>query len=184
MTKEILLETLEELGYRVFSEVLNAKHFGVPQNRERIYIIAFLDHTIEFEFPKALTKRVKLGDILEEKVDDKYTISDKLWAGHQRRKIEHKKKGNGFGYCMFNTESEYTSTISARYYKDGSEILIEQKDKNPRKLSPREAGRLQGFPDDFKIVVSDTQAYKQFGNAVAVPVIKELAKEIFKHLDC
>ena len=182
-TFRVVKETLEELGYRVFSEVLNARDFGVPQNRERIYIIAFLDHTIEFEFPKPLDKSVKLGDILEESVSEKYTISDKLWAGHQRRKLEHKKKGNGFGYCMFTEESEYTSTISARYYKDGSEILIKQKDKNPRKLSPREAGRLQGFPDDFKIVVSDTQAYKQFGNSVAVPVIAELAKEIYKHLE-
>jgi DNA (cytosine-5)-methyltransferase 1 len=181
-TFRVVKETLEELGYRVFSEVLNAKNFGVPQNRERIYIIAFLDHTIEFEFPKPLEKNVKLGDILEKKVDIKYTISDKLWEGHQRRKLEHKKKGNGFGYCMFNEKSEYTSTISARYYKDGSEILIEQKDKNPRKLSPREAGRLQGFPDDFQIVVSDTQAYKQFGNSVAVPVIRELAKVIYSHL--
>ncbi len=123
-----------------------------------------------------------MGGILEKKVDKKYTISDKLWAGHQRRKLEHKKKGNGFGYCIFTEQSEYTSTISARYYKDGSEILIEQKDKNPRKLSPREAGRIQGFPDDFKIVVSDTQAYKQFGNSVAVPVISAIAKEIYKSL--
>jgi len=181
-TFKVVKKTLEELGYKVFSEILNARNFGVPQNRERIYIIAFLDHTIEFEFPKPLEKSVKLGNILEYEVDKKYTISDKLWAGHQRRKLEHKKKGNGFGYCMFNEESKYTSTISARYYKDGSEILIEQKDKNPRKLSPREAGRLQGFPDDFKIVVSDTQAYKQFGNSVAVPVIEELAKEIYKYI--
>ena len=181
-TFRVVKETLEELGYKVFADVLNAKHFGVPQNRERIYIIAFLDHSIEFTFPKNLEKNVKLGDILEEKVNDKYTISDKLWAGHQRRKKEHKAKGNGFGYCMFNEKSEYTSTISARYYKDGSEILIEQKNKNPRKLSPREAGRLQGFPDNFQIVVSDTQAYKQFGNSVAVPVIRELAKEIFSHI--
>ena len=182
-TFRVVKETLEELGYMVFAEVLNARDFGVPQNRERIYIVAFLDHSIEFKFPKPLKKSVKVGDILEEKVDEKYTISDKLWAGHQRRKLEHKRKGNGFGYCMFTKESEYTSTISARYYKDGSEILIEQKGKNPRKLTPREAGRLQGFPDDFKIVVSDTQAYKQFGNSVAVPVIRELAKEIYRHLE-
>jgi len=181
-TFKVVKKTLEKLGYRVFAEVLNARDFGVPQNRERIYIIAFKDHSIEFEFPKPLKKSVKLGNILEDKVDEKYTISDKLWAGHQRRKKEHKAKGNGFGYCMFNEKSEYTSTISARYYKDGSEILIEQKDKNPRKLSPREAGRLQGFPDNFKIVVSDTQAYKQFGNSVAVPVIKALAKNILKEL--
>ena len=81
---------------------------------------------------------------------------------------------------MFNEQSEYTSTISARYYKDGSEILIEQKNKNPRKLTPREAGRLQGFPNSFKIPVSDTQSYKQFGNSVAVPVIEQLAKKILE----
>ncbi len=182
-TFKVVKKTLEDLGYKVFAEVLNAKHFGVPQNRERIYIIGFLDHDVNFEFPNPLNKEVKLGDILEDKVDDKYTISDKLWAGHQRRKIEHKAKGNGFGYCIFNEESPYTSTISARYYKDGSEILIEQKDKNPRKLSPKEAGRLQGFPEDFKIVVSDTQAYRQFGNSVAVPVIDALAKNIFKEIN-
>jgi DNA (cytosine-5)-methyltransferase 1 len=182
-TFKVVKQTLEDLGYRVFSEVLNAKEFGLPQNRERIYIIGFLDHSIEFKFPKPPRWSVKLGDILNKEVDEKYTISDRLWAGHQRRKIEHKKKGNGFGYSMFNEESKYTSTISARYYKDGSEILIEQKDKNPRKLTPREAGRLQGFPDSFEILVSDTQAYRQFGNSVAVPVIEELAKAILKGLD-
>jgi len=181
-TFKVVKETLEKLDYKVYAEVLNAKDFGVPQNRERIYIIGFLDHSIEFKFPNPLDKTGKLGDILEKKVDDKYTISDKLWAGHQRRKKEHKAKGNGFGYSIFNRKSEYTSTISARYYKDGSEILIEQKGNNPRKLSPREAARLQGFPNDFKITVSDTQAYKQFGNSVAVPVIKAIAKEIYKEL--
>lgn len=181
-TFRIVKETLEGLGYKVFAEVLNAKHFGVPQNRERIYIIGFLDHSINFEFPKKFEKVSKLGNILDNCVDEKYTISDKLWAGHQRRKLEHKAKGNGFGYSMFNEKSEYTSTLSARYYKDGSEVLIEQKNKNPRKLTPREAGRLQGFPNDFKIVVSDTQAYKQFGNSVAVPVIEALAKNILKVL--
>ena len=182
-TFKVVKETLEDLGYKVFFEILNAKNFGLPQNRERIYIIALLDYSIKFEFPKSLYKKVKLGDILENRVDDKYTISDKLWAGHKRRKLEHKKKGNGFGYSMFNENSEYTSTISARYYKDGSEILIEQKDKNPRKLTPREAGRLQGFPDNFIIPVSNTQAYKQFGNSVAVSVIEELAKQILKGLE-
>lgn len=112
-------------------------------------------------------------------MDEKYTISDALWEGHQRRKKEHKKKGNGFGYSLFNEESEYTNTISARYYKDGSEILIDQgPDKNPRKLTPRECARLQGFPEQFIITVSDTQAYKQFGNSVAVPVIRAVAKRI------
>jgi len=182
-TFKVVKKSLEDLGYKVFAEVLNAKYFGVPQNRERIYIVGFLDNDIKFEFPKPLNQEIKLGDILEDEVDEKYTISDKLWAGHQRRKLEHKAKGNGFGYSIFNKESPYTSTISARYYKDGSEILIEQKDKNPRKLSPREAGRLQGFPEEFKIVVSDTQAYKQFGNSVAVPVIEALARSIFKEIN-
>ncbi|NWF65927.1 MAG: DNA cytosine methyltransferase [Campylobacterales bacterium] len=181
-TFKVVKETLEELGYRVFAKVLNAKDFGVPQNRERIYIVGFLDKTIEFEFPKALQKNIKVGDILEKSVDEKYTISDRLWAGHQRRKIEHRAKGNGFGYSLFNGNSSYTSTISARYYKDGSEILIEQGLRNPRKLTPREAGRLQGFSDDFKIVVSDVQIYKQFGNSVCVPVIKAISKEIKKHI--
>lgn len=168
---------LEEMGYKIYSQVLNARDFGVPQNRERIYIIGFLDD-VDFKFPEPLNKTVKVGNILDKKIDDKYTISDKLWAGHQRRKIEHKQKGNGFGYSMFNEDSDYTSTISARYYKDGSEILIEQKDKNPRKLTPREAARLQGFPETFKIPVSDNQAYKQFGNSVCVPVINAIASSI------
>lgn len=179
-TFKIILETLEELGYHVKHQVLNAKNFGVPQNRERIYIVGFLNHEVEFEFPKPIEKDIKVGDILEDKVDGKYTISDKLWEGHQRRKIEHKEKGNGFGYSIFNKNSEYTSTISARYYKDGSEILIEQTNKNPRKLTPREAGRLQGFPNSFNIKVSDVQAYKQFGNSVSVPVIEAISKNIFK----
>jgi DNA (cytosine-5)-methyltransferase 1 len=101
-----------------------------------------------------------------------------LWAGHKRRKEEHKNKGNGFGYSLFNENSAYTSTISARYYKDGSEILVAQNGKNPRKLTPREAARLQGFPESYVISVSDAQAYKQFGNSVAVPVIRAIAKEI------
>ncbi len=133
---------------------------------------------IEFVFSSEIDKDVKVKDILEKKVDEKYTISDRLWAGHQRRKVEHKEKGNGFGYSIFNGDSSYTSTISARYYKDGSEILIEQQNKNPRKLAPREAGKLQGFPNNFKIVVSDVQAYKQFGNSVSVPVIESISRNI------
>jgi DNA (cytosine-5)-methyltransferase 1 len=181
-TLKVIIKTLEDLGYRVFHRLYNAKDFGVPQNRVRIYILAFKDE-IEFEFPKELNLPTRLGDILEKKVDDKYTISDRLWAGHQRRKKEHKEKGNGFGYSLFKKESKYTSTISARYYKDGSEILIEQKGKNPRKITPREAARLQGFPDEFIIPVSDTQAYRQFGNSVAVPVIRTLAKKIISDLN-
>ena len=169
------------MGYSVYSQVLNAKDFGVPQNRERIYIIAFLDN-VEFVFPIPPKYKTKLGDILEVNVDPKYTISDRLWEGHQRRKIEHKEKGNGFGYSLFDQDSEYTSTISARYYKDGSEILVAKKNTNPRKITPREAARLQGFPENFSIVVSDTQAYRQFGNSVSVPVIKAVAKSIYNSL--
>lgn len=180
-TFETIKNILENLGYQVYSQVLNAKDFGVPQNRERIYIIGFLGKT-NFSFPLPSGKKTRLGDILEKNPDSKYTISDKLWAGHQRRKKEHKEKGNGFGYSMFNENSEYTSTISARYYKDGSEILIEQKGRNPRKLTPREAGRLQGFPDTYIISASDSQAYKQFGNSVAVPVIKALANQVIEAL--
>ena len=181
-TFKVVKETLEELGYKVYAKVLNAKDFGVPQNRERIYIVGFLED-VEFEFPQSLDKEVKVGDILEDKVHDKYTISDKLWAGHQRRKIEHKAKGNGFGYSLFNEHSEYTSTLSARYYKDGSEVLIAQNGQNPRKLTPREAGRLQGFSKNFKIVCSDVQAYKQFGNSVSVPVIEAISKKILKNVE-
>ena len=181
-TFDVVKKTLKEMGYEVHAEVLNAKNFGVPQNRERIYIIGFLGKT-DFEFPKGVLGKKILGDILDKDVDLKYTISDKLWAGHQRRKKEHKEKGNGFGYSIFDENSEYTSTISARYYKDGSEILIKQKGKNPRKLTPREASRLQGFPEDFIIPVSDNQAYKQFGNSVAVPVIKELAKRVVNEIE-
>ncbi len=181
-TLKVILQTLEGLGYKVFHQVLNAKDFGLPQNRARIYIIGFLDE-VDFHFPTPSKKQVKVGDVLDAQVDAKYTISDRLWAGHQRRKKEHLEKGNGFGYALFNHNSPYTSTISARYYKDGSEILIDQGDHNPRKVTPREAARLQGFPESFIIPVSDTQAYKQFGNSVAVPVIKAIAKQIAKAIN-
>lgn len=185
-TMAVVKETLEELGYNVFHKVLNAKDFGVPQNRERVFIVAINKKkmgSIGFEYPTPKKVETKLGDILDAKVDEKYTISNKLWAGHKRRLKEHRAKGNGFGYSLFNTKSPYTSTISARYYKDGSEILIEQKDANPRKLTPREAARLQGFPEKFKIPVSDNQAYKQFGNSVAVPVIHAIAKNMVKLME-
>lgn len=198
-TLAIINKTLDELGYDVTYEVLNSKYFGVPQNRERIFIVAWLkDSERRFEFPYGVTleetlifdkgdledkaKKVCLGDILEKEVPDKYTISDKLYAGHLRRKEQHKKKGNGFGFSLFNESSPYTSTISARYYKDGSEIMIEQQGKNPRKLTPREACRLQGYDDKFVIPVSDTQAYQQFGNSVSVPVIEAVFSEIKRQL--
>lgn len=182
-TFRVMKDILEnKLGYKIYYQVLNAKDFGVPQNRERIIIVGFKNHDIKFEFPKPTGIKTKLGDILEKDVPEKYTISDKIWASHQRRKEMHKAKGNGFGYSLFNEKSPYTSTISARYYKDGSEILVEQKGKNPRKLTPREAARLQGFPDDFKLVVSDLQCYKQFGNSVPTKMIEAVANNVIKAL--
>jgi len=204
-TLKTILKVLDELGYYVDTKVLNSKYFGVPQNRERLFIVAWLKtkkSPKEFKFPLGLddknnvifnelnlaleAKAVRVGDILLSDVEKKYTISDKLFSGHKRRLKEHKAKGNGFGFSLFDENSPYTSTISARYYKDGSEILIAQKDANPRKLSPMEAGLLQGYPmkNDFKLVVSDVQAYKQFGNSVSVPVVKTLAMEISKQLLC
>lgn len=178
------------LDYWVDYRVLRAGDFGVPQNRERIYIVGFrksaypgIDFSEVFNWPEPAKKKTRLGSILERNitVDSKYTISDRLWEGHQRRLAEHKKKGNGFGYSLFDRNSLYANTLSARYYKDGSEILIDQTDigENPRKLTPRECARLQGFPEDFIIdAVSDVQAYRQFGNSVAVPVIRSIAGEM------
>ena len=132
--------------------------------------------------------KTKLGNVLEKNinVEEKYTISDRLYAGHLRRRAEHKQKGNGFGFCLFNRNSPYCNTISARYYKDGSEILIDQSElgKNPRKLTPRECARIQGFPENFDIsAVSDVQIYKQFGNSVTVPVIRWLAERIISKIN-
>ncbi len=189
-TLKVILEHIDALNYYVKAEVLRAGDFGVPQNRERIYIVGIskehydLPDNYDFEFPTPTYEKTRLGDILEDNVDDKYTISDALWDGHQRRKKEHQEKGNGFGYSLFNDDSEYANTISARYYKDGSEILIDQGEgKNPRKLTPRECARLQGFPEEFIITVSDTQAYKQFGNSVAVPVVRAVAKRIVEEMN-
>lgn len=186
-TYRVIKKSLEDLGYFVDEKILAARDFGLPQNRERVYIVGFLEkeHFNNFNYPEIPNIETRLGDILEDIVDEKYTISDKLWAGHKRRKKEHKKKGNGFGYSLFNHDSEYTNTISARYYKDGSEILIAQKGRNPRKLTPLEAARLQGFPDELvkkaqSEGISDTQLYKQFGNAVPVNVVRYIARNIIK----
>lgn len=185
--KTILQVLREELNYTVYYEVLRAADFGVPQNRERIYIVGFNNETVpfaNFEFPIPTRVPTRVGDILEEHVNEKYTISDRLYEGHLRRKKEHKEKGNGFGFSLFNADSPYTNTISARYYKDGSEILIDQgPDKNPRKLTPSECAKLQGFPKDFVIPVSDTQAYRQFGNSVSVPVVELIAKNMVETIE-
>jgi DNA (cytosine-5)-methyltransferase 1 len=183
-TFKTIVEVLNEIGYDVFAEVLNASDFGLPQNRERIYIVCVNRRKIkqrDFKFPKPTKKETRVGDILEPHTDKKYVLSNKLWNGHKRRLKEHRERGNGFGYSLFTPNSIRTSTISARYYKDGSEVLITTKG-NPRKITPREAARLQGFPESFKIPVSDTQAYKQFGNSVAINVVAAIAKEMSKLL--
>lgn len=186
-TYSIIEQTLKDLNYEVTLLIYKAKDFGVPQNRERIYIVGFnkskVSNYTAFQKPIPPCITTSVGQILETAVDEKYTISDTLWQGHQRRKVDNKMNGKGFGYTLFNANSPYTNTISARYYKDGSEILIEQVGKNPRKLTPREAARLQGFPDNYIIPVSDTQAYKQFGNSVAVPVIQAIAQNLIQVLD-
>ncbi|MGJ8590176.1 MAG: DNA (cytosine-5-)-methyltransferase [Yoonia sp.] len=194
MSEEARKSLATKLNYRVGYRVLKAANFGVPQNRDRVYIIGFdrdriaaadeADICTQILDRLAMVKcKTRLGDILESNasVDPKYTISDRLLAGHVRRLAGHKKKGNGFGFSVFTKDSPYTNTISARYYKDGSEILIDQSDigKNPRKLSPRECARLQGFPKEFNVdVVSDCQNYRQFGNSVSVPVIEAIAAEM------
>lgn len=225
-TLKVILETLAELGYAYAIEVLNAKFFGVPQNRERLFIIAWykdLIHKNSFRFPLGIDKNgdtiynrhevvekcieTHVSDIFEPDtlIDDKFTISDRMWIGHQNRKERNRLNGKGFGYSLFKPDSTYCSTISARYWKDGSEILIDQSDKNknPRRLTPVEAGRLQGYRIlgngwqnkdsannqnynasnlEYRIVVSSKEAYHQFGNSVAVPVIKRIAKEIVEQL--
>ncbi|WP_400240174.1 DNA (cytosine-5-)-methyltransferase [Methanobrevibacter smithii] len=188
-TIKVILSVLDELNYYVPNpQILNGYHFGLPQNRERIIIVGFNrdylpENFKEFEYPVGqIDEKVCVGDVLEESVGERFTISDKLWEGHQARKKKHKKKGNGFGFALFNEDSKYTSTISARYYKDGSEALIEQSGKNPRMLTPRECARLQGFPEDFIIPVSNAQSYKQFGNSVCIPVIEAVAIAMLDYL--
>ena len=179
-TFEIIKSSLQELGYSFYYKVVNAKLL-VPQNRERIFMSGFKNRDLDFCFPYIFDLRPKIKDILEKNVPDKYTLTSHLWNYLQNYAEKHRKKGNGFGFGLVDLNGT-TRTLSARYYKDGSEILIPQKGRNPRRLTPRECARLQGFPDDFKIPVSDTQAYRQFGNAVAVPVIEILAEAVVKTL--
>lgn len=180
----------KRLNYWVDFKVLRAADFGCPQNRERIFIVGFNRNKFPaanfddlFVWPKPSKKKTIIGDILDDHkdIDPKYTISEKLLQGHERRKIQHVIKGNGFGFSVFKATDEYTNTLSARYYKDGSEILIDQSEHHlrPRKLTPRECARLQGFPEEFIVTaVSDVQIYKQFGNSVTVPVVSSVAKSV------
>ena len=184
-----IYEELDLLNYHVTTSILAAKDFNLPQRRERIYIVGFKSKEAKekFKFPQPIKLTKKLKNILERNPNQKYTISDRLWIGHQERKTRNKKRGVGFGYRLFDKNDDYVNTISARYYKDGSEILIKQADKNPRKITPIEAARLQGFPDKLvrlaqKKQISDLQLYKQFGNAVPVNVVREISKNILNAL--
>lgn len=185
-TFKVIKESLEELDYEIFYDVLDGQNY-VPQHRERILIIGFdrrrYGKNINFEFNLTpCDSKPVMKDILDKEVPDKYTLSDKLWTYLQNYAAKHKAAGNGFGYGIAPLDG-VSRTLSARYYKDGSEILIAQKGRNPRRLTPRECARLQGFPDTFKIPVSDTQAYQQFGNSVVVPLMGEVAKLIISNIE-
>lgn len=203
-TFEVIHRTLVELGYQIHWKVINSKSF-VPQQRERIFIVGFREKN-DFSFADLVLpdplNGPKLGTILHPEdgteapdshytrgniasVSEKYTLTDHLWRYLQGYADKHKAAGNGFGFGLVGP-GDIARTLSARYYKDGSEILVEQKGKNPRRLTPRECARLMGFdePDgsDFIIPVSDTQAYRQFGNAVVVPVVKAVAEHMLPWL--
>ena len=185
-TFKVILESLEELDYEVFYEILDGQNF-VPQHRERIIIVGFdrkrygKDMGFKFDISPVEPKPV-LRDILETTVDPKYTLTDNLWTYLQNYAAKHKAAGNGFGYGLASRDG-ISRTLSARYYKDGSEVLIPQRGKNPRRLTPRECARLQGFPDSFQIPVSDTQAYRQFGNSVVVPLMQNVAELVVNKIE-
>jgi len=250
-TFQVILETLQDLGYKVHYKVLKSKDFGVPQLRPRLFIIA-INQPIDFNFPEPLNIKTCVGDVLETEVASKYFLSTKMWQGLQQRKRFNKQVGNGFSYNLVNDSSSHANTLTARYGKDGAEALVKSDrekrylnvfdkqsenigtlltdanenllytnvcrkiatfgkrsqgygiysadglavtlcarggglaghtgaylvDDTPRKLTPRECARLQGYPDTFIIPVSDTQAYKQFGNSVTVNVVKAIAQNI------
>ena len=185
-TFKVICETLEELNYSLHYKVMDGQMY-VPQHRERIMIVGFdreRYHGEEiFEFPEQHEATRSVKDILDPNINPKYTLSDKLWQYLQNYAEKHRAKGNGFGFGLVDLNG-ITRTLSARYYKDGSEILIPQGEgKNPRRLSPRECARLMGYPDEYKIdCVSDVQAYRQCGNSVVVPLITAVSEQILKTL--
>lgn len=202
-TFKVIIDALQnELGYEVHWKVIDGQNF-VPQHRERIYIVGFRSHTDftwdDLKFPE---HKPVLADILHRtdgtepylpwdgdryfdhesnKVQDKYTLTPRLWQYLQDYKAKHEAMGHGFGYGLV-TPDMVSRTLSARYHKDGSEILVAQEGDRPRRLTPRECARLMGYPDDFRIPVSDTQAYRQFGNSVVVPAIAEIARIMRPHI--
>lgn len=196
-TWQIIEESLREIDYTVHDRIYDARHW-VPQHRERVFIVAFDEHAVDptapFELPDPPVRRkpITLGSILEESVDEKYTLTPKLWDYLRAYRAKHEAKGNGFGYSLFGPE-DVARTISARYHKDGSEILIrrpEDPNGRPRRLTPTEAQRLMGFDaasvgredGGLPIAVSDTQAYRQFGNGVVPAVVRHVAEAALAHL--
>ncbi len=176
-----------ELGYKVEARVISSRPW-VPQSRERIFIVGFRDHSVDFSFDDVVIPQgegPKLGSVLLPEVDEKYTLTPKLWQYLQDYKKKHEAKGNGFGFGLFGPH-DVTRTLSARYYKDGSEVLVDQGEgRRPRRLTPRECARLMGFEHGervWHIPVSDTQAYKQFGNAVVVPAVAAVAQAMSRWL--
>jgi DNA (cytosine-5)-methyltransferase 1 len=183
-TFRVIKKTLEELNYSFHWKVMDGKYY-VPQHRERTFMVGFDKNVYKgkegFTFPDLPSKRLyDLPNVIKPKVDNKFTLSDKLWNYLQQYAQKHKEKGNGFGFGLVNRTDKklVTRTISARYYKDGAEILVAQDGKNPRRLTPAECAKLQGYPSNFKIPVSDNQAYKQFGNSVVVPLIEAIGEKI------
>ena len=173
-TFRVIRDALEDLGYHIHCKIIDSRSF-VPQHRERIFIAGFREPA-DFEWGDVPAGKPTLREILDtESVPGKYVLSDKLWNYLQAYAEKHRAKGNGFGCSVFGP-NDTARTLSARYHKDGSEILIGRGEgNNPRRLTPRECARLMGYPDSFQIPVSDTRAYKQFGNSVVVPVIKHAA---------
>jgi DNA (cytosine-5)-methyltransferase 1 len=170
--------TLRELGYTLTWSLVDASAW-VPQRRERVFIVGTRTGGSwpEFEFPQIPTSRPNLDSILERNVDDSYRKSERVWAYLQEYAARHRARGNGFGFGLVGP-GDVARTLSARYFKDGSEILVRMPEGPPRMLTPRECARLMGFPESFKIPVSRTQAYRQFGNAVVVPVVRHLARAL------
>ena len=184
-TFKVIQEALSTLDYAHFALVIDGQAY-VPQHRERIFIVGFdarrFGRELSFDFALQPPARPPvLREILEPTVPDKYTLTDHLWQYLRDYAQKHQASGNGFGYSIADRKG-VTRTLSARYHKDGSEILLAQSGRNPRRLTPRECARLQGFPDSFEIPVSDTQAYRQFGNSVVVPLVADLARLICSKL--
>ncbi len=184
-TLKTILKQLRKKYYVPEPQILNAIDFGLAQRRRRIYIVGFLNKNIhEFSYPAPKLQKLSIvKNFLDKKVDYSFTISDKLWRGHIKRRKRNIKNGKGFGFKLTKPNDFCTNTISSRYYKDGSECLIDQgKGKNPRKLTPKECFRLQGFPEIFKISDSKIEAYKQAGNSVPINVVEAICFKMIDYL--